>query len=544
MNINTNPIAPPGVALAGEWRPSYANALGPQAMQFVAALHRRFDASRRELLAARTRRQELFDAGHLPDFPAETQDLREAKWQANPAPADLRNRKIEITGPVERKMMINALNSGAKVFMADLEDANSPTWDNCVQGQVNLMDAVRGTIRYQQDGGPEYRLKPHVATLVVRPRGLHLPEQHFFVDGSPVAGALFDFGLYCFNNAQELLARGSGPYFYLPKLESRHEAAWWNEVFDFTEDQLGLQRSSIRATVLIETILAALEMDEIIHALRQHVVGLNAGRWDYIFSIIKKFHGRADCLLPDRAQITMTVPFMRAYTELLVETCHRRGIHAIGGMAAFIPNRRDAEVTERALAAVRADKQREADDGFDGSWVAHPDLVPVALDVFETKLGPADNQLHRQRPEVAVTARQLLDVHVPGATVTAAGVKNNVYVSLQYLTAWLQGSGAVAIYNLMEDAATAEIARAQLWQWIHHQAATDKGTRITSTWVDALADQARAELEPALSPAARTALVRARTIFDNLVADRRFQEFLTLGAYSALVESDNPKTTQ
>ena len=513
-------------------------------MQFIAELHRRFDASRHALLAARARRQALFDTGHLPDFPTETRDLREAAWQANPAPADLQNRKIEITGPVERKMMINALNSGAKVFMADLEDAHSPTWDNCVQGQVNLMDAVRGTIRYQHDGGAEYRLKPHVATLVVRPRGLHLPEQHFFVDGSPVAGALFDFGLYCFNNAQALLAKGSGPYFYLPKLESRHEAAWWNEVFDFTEDQLGLQRSSIRATVLIETILAALEMDEIIHALRQHVVGLNAGRWDYIFSIIKKFHARAECLLPDRAQVTMTVPFMRAYTELLVQTCHRRGIHAIGGMAAFIPNRRDAEVTERALAAVRADKQREADDGFDGSWVAHPDLVPVALDVFETKLGPADNQLHRQRPEVSVTARQLLDVHVPGATVTDAGVKNNVYVSLQYLTAWLQGSGAGAIYNLMEDAATAEIARAQLWQWTHHRAATVEGTQITSTWLGALADQACAELKLALPAAARAALVQARTIFENLVLDRRFQDFLTVGAYGALVESNSPNTTQ
>lgn len=534
MNKVTIPPVPAGVDLRGDWKTSYADALNPSAMQFVAELHRRFDASRQELLAARARRQEQFDAGYLPDFPAQTQDLRAAQWQATPAPADLQNRKIEITGPVERKMMINALNSGAKVFMADLEDANAPTWDNCLQGQVNLMDAVRGTIRYQQEGGSEYRLKPRTATLVVRPRGLHLAERHFFVDGSPIAGALFDFGLYCFNNAQELLGGGSGPYFYLPKLESSHEAAWWNQVLDFTEDRLGLARSSIRATVLIETVLAALEMDEIIYALREHIVGLNAGRWDYIFSIIKKFNSRPDFLLPDRAQVTMTVPFMRAYTELLVQTCHRRGIHAIGGMAAFIPNRRDAQVTERALAAVRSDKQREADDGFDGSWVAHPDLVPVALDVFETKLGPADNQLYRQRPEVSVTARQLLDVRIPGATITDAGVRNNVDVSLQYLTAWLQGSGAVAINNLMEDAATAEIARAQLWQWIHHGASTDTQHPITLTSVTALADSACAELAPTLPPAGRTALRQARTIFDHLVFDRHFHEFLTLQAYDEL----------
>ena len=536
MNNIATPPVPAGVDLRCDWRAPYADVLNLSATQFVAELHRRFDASRRELLVARARRQEQFDAGHLPDFPTQTRDLRAEQWRATPAPADLQNRKIEITGPVERKMMINALNSGAKVFMADLEDANAPTWDNCLQGQINLMDAVRGTIRYQQEGGPEYRLKPSTATLVVRPRGLHLPEQHFLVDGSPVAGALFDFGLYCFNNAQELLAKGSGPYFYLPKLESRHEAAWWNQVLDFTEERLGLARSSIRATVLIETVLAALEMDEIIYALREHIVGLNAGRWDYIFSIIKKFNSRADFLLPDRAQVTMTVPFMRAYTELLVQTCHRRDIHAIGGMAAFIPNRRDAQVTERALAAVRADKQREADDGFDGSWVAHPDLVPVALDVFETTLGPADNQLHRQRPEVAVTAQQLLDVHIPGATITDAGVHNNVYVSLQYLTAWLQGSGAVAINNLMEDAATAEIARAQLWQWVHHGASTDEGTPITSSWVTALADHACSALTPGLSPAGRTTLALARTIFDRLVIDKTFQEFLTLRAYTSLVE--------
>ena len=436
-----------GVKPLGAWHGDHADVLSDGALQFLADLHRRFEPARRHLLDARQQRQTRFDAGELPDFPAQTTDLRAAEWTVRPAPADLQNRKVEITGPVERKMMINALNSGAKVFMADLEDANSPTWNNCVDGQINLMDAVRRTLTFQSPDGRDYALKEQTATLVVRPRGLHLPESHLRVDDAPISAALFDFGLYCFHNARRLLDSGSGPYFYLPKLENRFEAAWWNDVFDYTETCLGLPHGAIRATVLIETVLAALEMDEIIHALRDHIVGLNAGRWDYIFSIIKKFHTRPDFVLPDRAQITMTVPFMRAYTELLVQTCHRRGIHAIGGMAAFIPNRRDPEVTQRALTAVRADKMREASDGFDGSWVAHPDLVPVALDVFETALGHADHQLHRQRPDVAVTAKQLLDVEVPGGTITNDGVRNNVYVALQYLSAWLQGSGAVAIYN-------------------------------------------------------------------------------------------------
>jgi malate synthase len=502
-------------------------------MEFIAELHRHFDGRRRTLLAARIDRQVAFDAGELPAFPQETAQLRTSEWRARPAPSDLQNRKVEITGPVERKMMINALNSGAKVFMADLEDANSPTWDNCVQGQINLMDAVRRTLSYQHPDGREYRLQDQLATLVVRPRGLHLPEAHFVVDGDPVSGALFDFGLYTFHNARELLAESSGPYFYLPKLENRFEAAWWSDVFDHTEARLGLPRGCIRATVLIETVLAALEIDEIAYALRDHVVGLNAGRWDYIFSIIKKFHSRPEFLLPDRAQVTMTVPFMRAYTERLVQTCHRRGIHAIGGMAAFIPSRHNAEVTQRALAAVRADKQREAGDGFDGSWVAHPDLVPVALEVFETALGQASHQLDRQRPDVDVTAAQLLDVRVPGGTITEAGVRNNVNVALQYVTAWLHGNGAVAIYNLMEDAATAEIARAQLWQWLHRGARTCEGQEITAKWVREIADHACRQLGAA-SAAVRTTLVQARTIFDHLVFGKEFPEFLTLVAYPSL----------
>lgn len=523
-----------GVKLLGARHGDHAEVLTDSALQFLADLHRRFEPARRHLLDERRQRQARFDAGELPDFPAQTTDLRAAEWTVRPAPADLQNRKVEITGPVERKMMINALNSGAKVFMADLEDANSPTWNNCVDGQINLMDAVRRTLTFQSPDGRAYTLKEQTATLVVRPRGLHLPESHLRVDDAPISAALFDFGLYCFHNARQLLDSGSGPYFYLPKLENRFEAAWWNDVFDHTETCLDLPRGSIRATVLIETVLAALEMDEIIHALRGHIVGLNAGRWDYIFSIIKKFHARPDFVLPDRAQITMTVPFMRAYTELLVQTCHRRGIHAIGGMAAFIPNRRDPEVTERALAAVQADKTREATDGFDGSWVAHPDLVPVALEVFETHLGDAPNQLTRQRPEVAIRAMQLLDARVPDGRITRDGVLNNVQVSLRYLTAWLQGNGAVAIFNLMEDAATAEIARAQLWQWLRHGALTADGEPVSADLIARLAATTCAELEPTLEPRGRTALAQARTIFNRLVFDRTFHDFLTTHAYEAL----------
>ena len=434
--------------------PADERVLTPEALAFVARLHRELNPTREALLAAREPRQAALDAGERPDFLAETRSVRQADWRVAPAPADLADRRVEITGPVDRKMMINALNSGALVFMADFEDANSPTWENVVGGQRNLADAVRRTIELET---PErtYRLADEVATLVVRPRGWHLVERHVGVDGAPVSASLFDFGLAFFHNAVELLERGSGPYFYLPKLESHLEARLWNSAFELAQDELGVPRGSVRATVLIETILAAFEMDEILYELKDHSAGLNAGRWDYIFSVIKKFR-TGQSVLPDRAQVTMTVPFMRAYTELLVATCHRRGAHAIGGMAAFIPSRRDPEVNARALAKVREDKVREAGGGFDGTWVAHPDLVPVALEVFDRVLGERPNQVDRLREDVRVSADDLLDFRVADGQVTEDGLRQNVSVGIRYIASWLTGAGAAAIDNLMEDAATAE----------------------------------------------------------------------------------------
>ena len=512
--------------------PSAARVLTPEALAFVADLERRFRPRRRELLAARRERQARLDRGERPDFLADTRAVREGDWRVAPTPPDLERRRVEITGPVERKMMINALNSGADCFMADLEDANSPTWANVVDGQANLMDAVRRTLALETDGRA-YRLNDATATLLVRPRGWHLDEAHLLVDGEPASGSLFDFGLYFFHNAAEALARGTGPYFYLPKLESHLEARLWNDVFTHAQQALGIPHGSVRATVLIETVLAAFEMDEILHELRDHAAGLNAGRWDYIFSVIKKFSDRADMMLPDRVQVTMTVPFMRAYTELLVRTCHRRGAHAMGGMAAFIPNRRDPEVTERAVARVTEDKEREARDGFDGTWVAHPDLVPVAMAVFARALGDRPNQKARLREEVRVDAAQLIDVAIPGSTITEAGVRLNVNVALQYLEAWLRGSGAVAIHNLMEDAATAEISRAQLWQWIRHGATTAEGTRVTRALYARLRDEELAALEGARGDAP-SRLRAAAALLDRLVLADRFDEFLTLGAYAML----------
>src|SRR5437764_1298370 len=427
--------------------------LSDEALALVASLHREFDGTRRALLERRVERQRRLDAGEKPDFLPDTKAVRDdLSWKVAPIPADFRDRRVEITGPVERKMMINALNSGARVFMADFEDSNSPTWENIVQGQRNLIDAIDRTISFET---PEkrYTLNEETATLLVRPRGWHLPERHVLVDGEPIAGALFDFGLYMFHNARRLLEKGTGPYFYLPKLESHLEARLWNEVFKFTQEAVGVPPGSVRATVLIETILAAFEMEEILYELREHSAGLNAGRWDYIFSVIKKFRNRSDMILPDRAQVTMTVPFMRAYTQLLVRTCHRREAFAMGGMAAFIPSRKDPEVNETALTKVREDKVREAGDGFDGTWVAHPDLVPVATDVFDGLLRERPNQIERKREDVSVGAADLLDVRVPGGKVTEAGLRNNVSVALQYLASWLGGNGAVAIFNLMEDAA-------------------------------------------------------------------------------------------
>ncbi len=515
------------VRVVGPVTPEFADILTPPALDFVAALHREFNPRRLELLQRRAERQQAIDAGQFPDFLPETAHIRESEWQVAPAPPDLQDRRVEITGPVDRKMMINALNSGARVFMADFEDALSPTWVNVVQGQINLRDAVRRTISFESPDGRIYRLAEKTATLVVRPRGWHLVERHVLVDGEPISASLFDFGLYFFHNAHELLNRGSGPYFYLPKLESHLEARLWNDVFNFAQDRLGIPRGTIRATVLIETILAAFEMDEILWELRDHAAGLNAGRWDYIFSVIKKFRRHRDFLLPDRAQVTMTVPFMRAYTELLVRTCHRRGAHAIGGMAAFIPSRRDPQVNEIALAKVREDKEREANDGFDGTWVAHPDLVPVATEVFDRVLGEKPHQKDRLREDVRVTARDLLDVRVPGGRITEAGLRNNLSVALQYLDSWLRGQGAAAIFNLMEDTATAEISRAQLWQWRFHAATLDDGRLVTKE----LYEQIRNEELAKLGSEATGRLREAREILDRLVLTDEFTEFLTLIAY-------------
>ncbi|HEU4423139.1 MAG TPA: malate synthase A, partial [Pilimelia sp.] len=464
--------------------------LSTPARAFVDDLHRRFAARRAVLLAARgRRREEIARTGQL-DFPDETHEIREADWEVPPAPPGLVDRRVEITGPTERKMAINALNSGAKVWLADLEDANTPHWSNVIGGQVNLYEAVRRTIEYDAPDGRHYALaEGPLPTIVMRPRGWHLPERHLPIDGGPAVGALVDFGLFAFHNAAELIARGTGPYLYLPKLESHHEAALWRDIFDHTEDALDLPRGAIRATVLIETITAAFEMDEILHALGPHATGLNAGRWDYLFSVIKNFRDAGDkFVLPDRNAITMTAPFMRAYTSLLVATCHRRGAHAIGGMAAFIPSRRDPQVNEVAFAKVREDKEREADDGFDGSWVAHPDLVPLCQEVFDAALADRPNQLHR-RPSAAVTPARLLDVAATPGKVTEAGLRGNVSVAVQYIAAWLGGNGAAAINNLMEDAATAEISRSQVWQWTHAQVRLDTGATVTPDLVTQIIDE-------------------------------------------------------
>jgi malate synthase len=502
--------------------------LTPDALDFVAGLHRRLNPTREQLLARRAARQAEFDAGALPDFLPETAGVRAAEWQVAPAPPDLQRRRVEITGPVDRKMMINALNSGASVFMADFEDSLSPSWANIVQGQINLRDAVRRTIAFENPDGKSYRLNPEIATLLVRPRGWHLTEKHVLVDGAPIAAGLFDFGLYFYHNAAALAERGTGPYFYLPKLESHLEARLWNDAFVLAQDALGAPRGTIRATVLVETILGAFEMDEILYELREHSAGLNAGRWDYIFSLIKKFRSNAARVLPERAQITMTVPFMRAYTELLVRACHRRGAHAIGGMAAFIPNRRDPDVTENALARVRDDKRREAGDGFDGTWVAHPDLVPVAMETFDATLGDRPHQKDRLREDVHVTAADLLDPRIEGGRITEVGFRANVSVALQYLNSWLGGNGAAAINNLMEDVATAEISRAQLWQWIHAGATLDDGRPITG----ALYEQVRDEELNTLGGGGR--YPDAAAILDGLVLNPQFTEFLTLPAYAYL----------
>jgi malate synthase len=503
--------------------------LTPQAVEFVADLARTFETTRRELLAARAARQAELSAGGELGFLPETRSVREGAWRVTPAPRDLQVRKVEITGPTDRKMVINALNCGASVYMADFEDANTPTWENMVSGQVNLADAVRRKIDFTSPEGKRYALNETLATLVVRPRGWHLIEKHLLVDGAPIAGALMDFGLYLFHNAKRLIDRGSGPYFYLPKLESHREARLWNDIFVRAQEKLGIPKGTIKATVLVETFPAAFEMDEILYELRDHSGGLNAGRWDFIFSVIKKFNHRSDFLLPDRAQVTMTVPFMRAYTELLVRTCHARGAFALGGMAAFIPTRKDPQVNEVALGKVREDKVREATDGFDGTWVAHPDLVPVAMAEFDRVLGAKQNQLDRTREDVRVTDAQLRAMGVPGGTITDAGVRSNVSVGIQYLESWLRGVGAAAIYNLMEDAATAEISRSQVWQWVHHGAKTAEGTAITKDAIRAIGREEVARLD---GPGRRFA--DALALFEEVALADRFVEFLTLPGYDRL----------
>jgi malate synthase len=521
-----------GIEIRAPELPEARQIITPESLQFLELLARHFNPRRKALFQRRREVQDSLRKGALPDFLEETKDVRERSWSVGPAPADLADRRVEITGPVERKMMINALNSGAKVFMADFEDALSPPWTNVIAGQVNCMQAIRRTLEYTSPEGKQYRLNDQLATLVVRPRGWHLQEKHAVLEGEPLSASLFDFGLYFFHNARELLARGSGPYFYLPKLENHLEARLWNEVFDLSQDALGIPRGTIRATVLIETILAAFQMDEILYELRDHAAGLNAGRWDYLFSVIKNFRDRPDFLLPDRSQLTMTVPFMGAYTELLVKTCHRRGAHAIGGMAAFIPSRRDPEVNKTALARVREDKTREARAGYDGAWVAHPDLVPVVQEVFDAVLQGKPNQKVRQRDDVEVGREQLLDVRVPGGKITEAGLRGNISVALQYLAAWLGGSGAVAINNLMEDAATAEIARSQLWQWIRHDAKTDTGAAITLERCRRILAEEQRKLEQEGADAGR--LTTAAELLDSMFSAKEFPEFLTLAAYQKL----------
>ncbi len=487
--------------------------LTPDAVAFLTELQRTFGERRHEALARRAERTGRLLAGELPDFLPETAGVRESDWRIAPFPDEIADRRVEITGPVDRKMVINALNSGARVFMADFEDSNSPTWENCIEGQRNLTDALDRTIELDASG-KQYRLHDDVAVLFVRPRGWHLEERHFEVDGSPMSASLFDFGLYFLRNHAR-----NGRYFYLPKLESHLEARLWNDVFTWAEQTLGVEHGTIKATVLIETILAAFEMDEILFELREHSAGLNAGRWDYIFSVIKKLGHRPEFVLPDRAAVTMAVPFMRSYCELLVKTCHRRGAHAMGGMAAFIPSRRDAAVNDVALARVREDKEREASQGFDGTWVAHPDLVPVAFEAFDAVLGTRPNQIERLRDDVDVHAAELLAVSATPGEVTEAGLRNNVSVGIQYLAAWLRGSGAVAIFNLMEDAATAEISRSQIWQWLHHG-------RITSEEVRRITDEEVAKLGDGYGD--------ARAIFEAIATQDDYVEFLTLPAYEQL----------
>jgi malate synthase len=529
------PQFPEGVELTCEMSPVAASVLTADAMSLVARLHRKFNSRRIELLARREQRQLELDAGKLPDFLPETESIRQGDWQVAPIPEDLRDRRVEITGPTDRKMVINALNSGARVFMADFEDANAPVWANMVDGQANLRDAVRREISFQSPEGKEYRLKDRTAVLLVRPRGWHLDEKHFLVDGEPVSGGLFDFGLYLFHNAKELAKRGSGPYFYLPKMESHLEARLWNDVFNFAQDEIGLPRGTIRATVLIETILAAFEMDEILYELRDHSAGLNCGRWDYIFSCIKRFRNKPEFILADRALVTMTTHFMRSYSLLCIKTCHRRGIHAMGGMAAQIPIKNDERANEDAFSKVRADKEREANDGHDGTWVAHPGLVGIALEAFDAVM-KTPNQIDRRRDDVTIESADLLKFG-PEEPITDRGLRINVSVGVQYLEAWLRGFGAVPIFNLMEDVATAEISRAQIWQWIRHpKGVLTDGRKVTKELFRSVLAEELEKIRSTIGPEryAEGRYAEAAELFEKLTVNDHFVNFLTLAGYERL----------
>ena len=534
--MNGKESFPEGVEVNGEITPEFAEILNPQALEFVAKLARRFDSRRRELLARRVERQTQLDAGTLPDFLPETAEVRADNWTVAPVPADLQDRRVEITGPVDRKMVINALNSGANVYMADFEDSNTPTWSNVVQGQINLKNAIARTLGFVSPEGKRYELGEKLATLMVRPRGWHLVEKHVKIDGKIVGGAFFDFGFYFFHNAKALLARGTGPYFYLPKTESHLEARLWNDIFNFAQDELGVPRGTIKATVLIETVLAAFEMDEILYELREHSAGLNIGRWDYIFSCIKKFRSNQDFCLADRAQVTMTSPFMRAYALLLVKTCHRRNAHAMGGMAAQIPIKNDPAANDAAMEKVRADKEREATDGCDGTWVAHPGLVPVAKAIFDKHM-PTPNQVHKKRDDVNISAQDLLDFR-PAQPITEVGLRMNINVSLQYLGSWLAGTGCVPIFNLMEDAATAEISRSQIWQWIRSpKGVLDDGRKVTVELFRKLLPE---ELDKVRKQLGDDQFLRggrydlAAKLLDDIVTREDYFEFITLPAYDQI----------
>jgi malate synthase len=543
MNSFTDSFTINGITLTAQPVCRQNEVLTPDALEFVARLHRATAARRQELLQARRTRRADIAAGQDPRFLRETEDIRnDPSWRVAPPAPGLEDRRVEITGPVDKKMTINALNSGAKVWLADMEDSSTPTWRNVIKGQLNLTDALERRIDFTTEEGKEYKLKPagELPTIVVRPRGWHLPEKHMLIDGGPVAGGIVDFGLFFFHNARRLLAQGKGPYFYLPKIENHLEARLWNDIFIIAQDLLGIPQGTIRATVLIETITAAFEMEEILYELRDHAAGLNAGRWDYIFSLIKNFRTRGPrFVLPDRGQVTMTQPFMRSYTEQLVRACHKRGAMAIGGMAAAVPNRKDPEANTNAFNKVREDKTREANDGFDGSWVAHPDLVPVAREVFDAALGERPNQLERLRDDVIPDDRELINVAATQGTITEQGIRNNIEVGIRYIESWLRGNGAVAIHNLMEDAATAEISRSQLWQWMYASAITDHGEIITHQWIEELLDEEFARLERFDGDRFED----ARDIFEEVTLARDFPTFLTLPAYARYLTENREKAT-